>query len=145
MWSAMPAVKSRPLNLVFEIPTSKTLEFWQWIEEGEIYTTKCKVCGALHFPPVGDCPECLSSEMEWVKMDGRGEVEAVLGGPRLARDDGEDGGRGEGPPGVGPRPDALVAALGSQAGKPESVLLCEIFKLDLGLVACGTFDSSLTE
>lgn len=76
MWSAMPAVKSRPLNLVFEIPTSKTLEFWQWIEEGEIYTTKCKVCGALHFPPVGDCPECLSSEMEWVKMDGRGEVEA---------------------------------------------------------------------
>lgn len=72
----MPAIKSRSLNLVFEIPTSKTQKFWQWIEEGEIHTTRCKGCGTLHFPPVGDCPECLSSEMAWVKLDGRGEVEA---------------------------------------------------------------------
>lgn len=75
MWTAMPSIKSRPLNLVFDIPTSRTLKFWEWIKEGEIYTTRCKGCGTLHFPPVGDCPECLSSEMEWVKLDGRGEVE----------------------------------------------------------------------
>jgi hypothetical protein len=72
----MPFIKSRPLKLVFEIPTSRTQRFWEGIKDGEIYTTRCKGCGTLHFPPVGDCPECLSSEMEWVKLDGRGEVEA---------------------------------------------------------------------
>ncbi|KON30937.1 hypothetical protein AC482_02535 [miscellaneous Crenarchaeota group-15 archaeon DG-45] len=76
MWSAMPSIRSRTLSLVFEIPTSRTLEFWRRIEEGEFHTTRCRGCGALHFPPVADCPECRSSEMEWVELDGRGVVAA---------------------------------------------------------------------
>ena len=76
MWTAMPSIRSRPLNLVFEIPTSRTQKFWRWIEGGEFHTTRCRGCGTLLFPPVADCPECLSSEMEWVKLEGRGVVDA---------------------------------------------------------------------
>jgi uncharacterized OB-fold protein len=76
MWTSIPVIKSRPLELVFEIPISKTKKFWDLLKEGEIYTTQCKGCGVLHFPPVVDCPECRSSEMEWIKLEGRGEIEA---------------------------------------------------------------------
>jgi uncharacterized OB-fold protein len=76
MFIKWPSIKSRPLNLEFEIPVSKTKRFWEGIEEGYIFTTKCKTCGTLLFPPVADCPLCRSSDMEWIKLDGRGEIEA---------------------------------------------------------------------
>ena len=73
--SEMPALRSRPLNIIYNIPISKTLKFWEGIKEGKIYTTKCKKCGKLYFPPVGDCANCLSSDMEWVELSGEGEIE----------------------------------------------------------------------
>jgi len=73
--SEMPTLRSRPLNIIYNIPISKTLKFWKGIKEGKIYTTKCKKCGKLYFPPAGDCANCLSSEMEWVELSGEGEIE----------------------------------------------------------------------
>jgi len=73
--SAMPSLKSRPLNITYNIPISRTLRFWEGIREGKIYATKCKRCGKLHFPPVADCPNCFSSDMDWVELSGEGEVE----------------------------------------------------------------------
>jgi len=73
--SEMPTLRSRPLNIIYNIPISKTLKFWEGIKEGKIYTTKCKKCGKLYFPPVGDCANCLSSDMEWVELSGEGEIE----------------------------------------------------------------------
>ncbi len=73
--SAMPSLKSRPLNITYNIPISRTLRFWEGIREGKIYATKCKKCGKLHFPPVADCPNCFSSDMDWVELSGEGEVE----------------------------------------------------------------------
>ena len=29
----------------------------------------------LYFPPVGDCAECYSSDMEWIELSGEGEIE----------------------------------------------------------------------
>ena len=71
----MPTIYSRPLNLVFAIPISKTLKFWEGLKEGKIYTTKCKECGKLYFPPVADCAECVSSNVEWIELTGKGEIE----------------------------------------------------------------------
>lgn len=71
----MPTIYSRPLNLVFAIPISKTLKFWEGLKEGKIYTTKCKECGKLYFPPVADCAECVSSNVEWVELTSKGEIE----------------------------------------------------------------------
>ena len=76
MWTSIPVIKSRSYEAVFEIPISRIKKFWDLIKSGEIHTTQCKSCGTLLFPPVADCPECKSSDMEWVKLDGRGEIEA---------------------------------------------------------------------
>jgi uncharacterized OB-fold protein len=76
MWTSVPVIKSKPLELVFDIPISRTKEFWDSLERGELVTTRCKECKKLHFPPVSDCPDCSSSMIEWVKLDGSGEIEA---------------------------------------------------------------------
>jgi hypothetical protein len=71
-----PAIKSKATRIEFEIPISKTKRFWDGLKEGEIYSTRCRSCGGKFFPPVADCPDCRSSDMEWVKLEGRGIVEA---------------------------------------------------------------------
>jgi len=76
MFITWPAIKSRPMTMEFEIPISKTKKFWEGIEKGDVLATRCSGCGVLLFPPVADCPKCGSSDMKWVKLDGRGEVEA---------------------------------------------------------------------
>lgn len=75
MASRPPTLRSRPLTLTYEIPISKTHRFWNGIKEGKIYTTKCKKCGKLFFPPVADCPTCLSSDIEWVELGTEAEIE----------------------------------------------------------------------
>ena len=73
--SEMPTLRSRKLEIIYNIPISKTLKFWEGLKEGKIYTTRCKSCGKLYFPPVGDCAECYSSDMEWIELSGEGEIE----------------------------------------------------------------------
>ena len=74
MTTALPTLKSRPPTLTYEIPISKTHKFWNGIKEGKIYTTKCKKCGKLFFPPAADCPTCLS-DTEWVELSNEAEIE----------------------------------------------------------------------
>jgi uncharacterized OB-fold protein len=76
MWKSWPSIKSRPVTLEFEIPTNKTQKFWDYIEACEFRTTRCKTCGTLSFPPVAECVNCKDSKLEWVELDGRGEVVA---------------------------------------------------------------------
>jgi len=40
-----------------------------------VHATKCSKCGKLYFPPSADCPECLSSEMQWILLSGEAEIE----------------------------------------------------------------------
>ena len=58
----------RTLNLRFDIPISKTKEFWDALKRGKLVTTKCSKCGNVTFPPQADCPRCMSSETEWVEL-----------------------------------------------------------------------------
>ncbi len=70
------SLKSRPITFTFEIPLGKVDYFWESLEkEGRILATRCKNCGKRSFPPTGNCGECLSSEIEWVPVDGEGEIE----------------------------------------------------------------------
>jgi uncharacterized OB-fold protein len=71
----MPSIKSKPITIVEEIPISKTLRFWEGLKQGKVYTTKCCKCGKLYFPPSADCPDCLSSQMEWVELTGEAEID----------------------------------------------------------------------
>ena len=73
--ASMPAIKSRPITIVQEIPISKTLKFWEGLKEGKVYATECGKCGKLYFPPSADCPDCICSEMNWVELSGEAEIE----------------------------------------------------------------------
>lgn len=71
-----PTLNSKPLTLVFRIPINGFSRFFDELKNGRIVTTKCRRCGKLYFPPVSECGSCFSSEMDWVKVDSEGEVEA---------------------------------------------------------------------
>ena len=72
----LPTLNSKPLTLVFKIPINGFSKFFEELKNGKIVTTKCRRCGKLYFPPAPECGNCLSSEMDWVEIDGEGEVEA---------------------------------------------------------------------
>ena len=72
---SMPSIKSREIKLVQDIPISKNLKFYEGLKEGKVYATKCKQCGKLYFPPNADCPDCLTTELEWVQLSSEAEVE----------------------------------------------------------------------
>ncbi len=73
--ASMPSIKSREIKIVQDIPIGKTLKFWEGLKQGKIYATKCTKCGKLHFQPVVDCPNCLSSEMNWIELSSEAEIE----------------------------------------------------------------------
>ena len=76
MGISMPTFKSRPITLIYDIPTSKTLQFWDGLKAEKVFATRCKQCGEAIFPPVADCSTCFSSEMEWFELKGEAEIEA---------------------------------------------------------------------
>ncbi len=73
--SSMPAIKSREIKIVQDIPISKTIKFWEGLKEGKIYATRCKDCGKIYFPPSADCPACLSTTLEWAELSNEAEIE----------------------------------------------------------------------
>ena len=65
---------ARTLCITYNIPINRTLNFWTGLKKGKVYATKCTKCGKLHFPPAADCGECNSSKIEWVELDGEGQI-----------------------------------------------------------------------
>ena len=67
--SEQPVLHSRrTLTLRFDIPISRTHEFWDALKEDRFVTTKCSKCGNVSFPPQADCPKCMSNEFSWVDL-----------------------------------------------------------------------------
>ena len=48
--------------------------FWEYCNQGEFRLQKCNNCGKMQFPPSPLCPECLSSEMTWTRINGTGKI-----------------------------------------------------------------------
>ncbi len=59
--------------------------FFENLRQGRFTTTKCKECGHEPFPPRVLCPECWSTNMEWIDWPTTGAVvectEEVVGVP----------------------------------------------------------------
>ncbi|MEW6138794.1 MAG: zinc ribbon domain-containing protein [Thermodesulfobacteriota bacterium] len=59
--------------------------FYENLRKGRFTTTKCKDCGSEPFPPRLLCPDCFSTNMEWVDWPTEGTViestEEVVGVP----------------------------------------------------------------
>lgn len=53
---------------------TKTNEFITYLEQGKVMGTTCRVCGKVYFPPHSDCCQCLSSDMEWFPVTGKGRL-----------------------------------------------------------------------
>jgi uncharacterized OB-fold protein len=59
----------RSLTLKFDIPISRTREFWDALKQGRFVTSKCSKCGNVSFPPQADCPKCMGSDFTWVELE----------------------------------------------------------------------------
>ncbi len=53
---------------------TRTNDFIDYLEKGEVRGTRCKDCGLAFFPPRADCWQCLSSDMEWFPVSGEGKL-----------------------------------------------------------------------
>ena len=53
---------------------TKTNDFIDYLENGTVAGTRCKVCGLVFFPPRSDCHQCLSADMDWFEITGTGKL-----------------------------------------------------------------------
>ena len=75
MDSEPPTIHSRrTLDLRYNIPISKTHQFWESLKQGRFVTTKCRDCGEFSFPPQSDCPSCMGGNSEWVDLGTEAEL-----------------------------------------------------------------------
>jgi uncharacterized OB-fold protein len=55
-------------------PTAVSLPFWEAAKRHELRVQRCGSCGANIFYPRELCPECLSSDLQWTAVSGKGTV-----------------------------------------------------------------------
>ncbi|UCB60162.1 MAG: Zn-ribbon domain-containing OB-fold protein [Candidatus Bathyarchaeota archaeon] len=67
-------ISVRELSLRYQFGTTKIQKFFEGLKEGRIYMTQCKKCGQKFFPPQGDCPICIESDVRWIPLNGEGEL-----------------------------------------------------------------------
>jgi uncharacterized OB-fold protein len=51
-------------------------QFFQNLKQGKLTTTKCKKCSKPRWPPRILCPDCYSSDFEWIDLGTEGELYA---------------------------------------------------------------------
>jgi len=49
-------------------------DFIGHLEEGKVTATRCRDCGLAFFPPRADCHRCLTDNMEWFEVNGKGRL-----------------------------------------------------------------------
>jgi uncharacterized OB-fold protein len=55
-------------------PTAETKPFWDYCKQHELRMQKCTQCGHIRSYGSGICPQCSSTDNEWVKFSGKGKV-----------------------------------------------------------------------
>jgi uncharacterized protein len=48
--------------------------FFEGANAGELRLQRCAACGHQWFPPSSNCPRCLSTDISWTPVSGRGRV-----------------------------------------------------------------------
>ena len=51
-----------------------TETFYAYLDEDKIMGKKCPKCGTISFWPVAICNECGCDHMDWVELEGTGEI-----------------------------------------------------------------------
>lgn len=55
-------------------PDRLTEPFWSAVADGVLKIQRCGGCGTYFHPPVGICPDCLSSGLEYSPVSGKGSL-----------------------------------------------------------------------
>jgi hypothetical protein len=48
--------------------------FWEACRRHELYIQQCQACQAHYYYPRQTCPHCLSRQVQWVRLSGKGQV-----------------------------------------------------------------------
>jgi uncharacterized OB-fold protein len=56
------------------VPTPESRPFWEAARRHELALPRCRACGRMHFFPRAACPHCLSGDLEWRRVSGRGRL-----------------------------------------------------------------------
>jgi hypothetical protein len=62
------------LNFLYPNITVYAKNYWDSLKKRKLKAQKCNKCGEVFFPPRARCPKCLSKELGWVELSGRGEL-----------------------------------------------------------------------
>lgn len=54
--------------------TDFTERFWKELEKGNLFTTRCRSCDMLAFPPKPICPHCWTDTPDWVEIRNTGTL-----------------------------------------------------------------------
>lgn len=65
-------------------PTPETQPFWDGCTEGELRLQRCRPCDAFYFPPRLLCPRCLSDDVAWERISGKGTLHTYVINHRAA-------------------------------------------------------------
>lgn len=55
-------------------PAPESVPYWEAAKRHKLAIPHCKSCGHYWFPPSQRCTNCLSADMEWAEVSGRGKV-----------------------------------------------------------------------
>jgi len=53
---------------------TKVAKFFENLRDKKLTGTRCVKCKTIYCPPRADCPKCMSSHVEWLKLSGRGKL-----------------------------------------------------------------------
>ncbi|MEM1724103.1 MAG: Zn-ribbon domain-containing OB-fold protein [Candidatus Jordarchaeales archaeon] len=54
--------------------TSATAKFWEGLKSRKLLAPVCNDCGEVFFPPRAFCPRCLSENLGWRELSGKGKL-----------------------------------------------------------------------
>lgn len=68
-------IAKRPPEELFNLVTDRwSAPFWEAAARHRLTVPKCASCGTFRMPPTPFCPECLSQDLEWPELTGRGVI-----------------------------------------------------------------------
>jgi uncharacterized OB-fold protein len=68
--TAAVSVLKKPLP----VASPESTPFWQAAKEHRLLIPRCNACAKFWFPPSRLCPHCLSGDVGWQAVSGRGHV-----------------------------------------------------------------------
>jgi uncharacterized OB-fold protein len=65
-----------PAGLPIPVPENDGLDkpYWDATRRGELLVQRCKACGTFQWGPEWICHNCLSFDMDWHKVSGKGRI-----------------------------------------------------------------------